>query len=482
MPKLIRAATILCAMLLSASLLRAQSDSLLSPARAQADFDVLRHAAEEAHGGYDRFITRAEIDRRMAAHRAELNHPMSRAAFSGVLAEAIAEIGDGHARLELDSVTTAALAGARVFPLRVQLDSDRLVVQFNDSPVDSTIRPGMEILQINGRPIADIIRVLIPRVSRDGFIETGRRRRLARTFPSLLWLYVDQKDTYAVTARDASGRSITSTLAGIIERDRSTIVNPVNATIAANIARLDGPPDNISLEFVDNTDIARLRIRSFGGEGFLSTLDSAFSEMRAKRTKFLILDLRENGGGVDEYGAALVSHFVDKPFRYFDYIHVTTIAPSFATWPARTFEMMREGTQPHPGGGFRVMPKLHPGVAEQQPSKSQFPGKLIVLIDGGSFSTTADVAAQLRSLGRATFVGQETAGAYEGNTSGLNALIVLPNSRLRLKVMMYGYWNAVKPPAVRGRGTLPDYAVTRSVSDLLRGTDPQLERAIALAR
>jgi C-terminal processing protease CtpA/Prc len=357
-----------------------------------------------------------------------------------------------------------------------------LIVQFNDSPVDSTIRPGMEFLQINGRPVAEIVRVLLPKVSRDGFIETGRRKRIARTFPSLLWLYVDQKDTYTVTARDIAGRTITSTIPGIFERDRSTIVNPVNATMSANVARLDGPAENVVLEFLEYGGVARIRIRSFGGQGFLSTLDSSFAEVRANGTKSLILDLRGNGGGVDEYGAALVSHFVAKPFHYFDYIHLTTIGPSFATWPARTFEAMREGTQPHAGGGFRVTPKLHPGVAEQQPARSPFLGKLVVLIDGGSFSTTADVAAQLRSLGRATFVGEETAGAYEGNTSGLNALIILPNSRLRLKVMMYGYWNAVKPPAARGRGTLPDYVVTRSVSDILRGRDPQLERAIALAR
>jgi hypothetical protein len=103
-----------------------------------------------------------------------------------------------------------------------------------------------------------------------------------------------------------------------------------------------------------------------------------------------------------------------------------------------------------------------------------------VLIDGGTFSTAADVAAQLRSMGRATFIGEETGGGYEGNTSGLNALIVLPNSRQRLRIMMYDYWNAVKPPATRSRGTMPDRAVLRRVSDVLRGSDPVLEEAIRI--
>jgi hypothetical protein len=61
------------AVLLAASVLRAQSDAparsvdagaQLSSSAALADFDVLRRALEEAHGGFDRFSTRAELNRR----------------------------------------------------------------------------------------------------------------------------------------------------------------------------------------------------------------------------------------------------------------------------------------------------------------------------------------------------------------------------------------------------------------------------------
>ena len=104
-----------------------------------------------------------------------------------------------------------------------------------------------------------------------------------------------------------------------------------------------------------------------------------------------------------------------------------------------------------------------------------------MLIDGGSFSTTADVAAVLRGLRRATFVGEETGGAYEGNTSGLDAQVVLPASGLRYRVQMFGYVNAV-PPAERGRGTVPDEVVPTRIADLLRGEDPAMARALVLAK
>ena len=257
--------------------------------------------------------------------------------------------------------------------------------------------------------------------------------------------------------------------------------NPVNTVIAANFARLDGPRGNVALELLDGGP-ARLRVRAFDGEAFPATLDSAFKVLRERGTTSLVLDLRGNGGGVDEYGALLVSYFVNVPFRYFDHIRSRSIAPSFATWTQRTFEAMRTGTIPDPAGGFRITSERHPGVAEQRPAGTPFAGKLVVLVDGGTFSTAADVAAQLRSMGRATFVGEETAGGYEGNTSGLNALIVLPNSRLRLRIMMYDYWNAVKPPVAKGRGIIPEHAVIRRVADILRGSDPAMERALAVLK
>ena len=71
-------------------------------------------------------------------------------------------------------------------------------------------------------------------------------------------------------------------------------------------------------------------------------------------------------------------------------------------------------------------------------------------------------------------------GAAEGNTSGLNATVILPNSGHKLRVQMYSYWNAVS--AERGRGTLPDVTVERKAEYLLQGIDRQKETALERLR
>lgn len=453
----------------------------LTPAQAQADFDVLRGALEEAHGALYRFTPKAELDRRFDTLRTKLDHPMDTRELITVLSEMLAAIGDGHSRLEYDETTTATLAMARLFPFRLLIEDSRLMVLSNDSPDDAIIRPGMEILRINGRSARDVLDQILPKLPADGFIESGRKARLGRGFPRSYWLFVDQAEVFEVTARDAGGKTVTTKLPGVSSADRDKNSNPVNAQIQAMLARLDGAKDNVSLRFVSDPDTAVLRIRGFEEDGFPAALEKAFQTLVEKSTTVLILDLRGNLGGVDAWGALLVSYLTNKPFRYFDHIRITTVEPSFSTWKPGTSENLREGVVADPKGGFLVTPKLHGGVAEQKPSQHPFTGKLFVLLDGGTFSTAADVTAVLRHLKRATFIGEESGGAYEGNTSNLNALITLPHSHLRHKVQMYGYVNAVAG-GKKGRGTVPDHAVAKTTADLLRGIDAPLERAMDLAR
>lgn len=464
---------------LSASVALAQPQTL-SVEAARADFDVLHRALAEAHGGYARFGSRAEVERRFLQHREKLVAPVTTLELFGVISAAVAELRDGHLRPELDAETARIFASARVFPLRLAAQQKRLFVLYNDTPNDTTVVPGMELLSVNGRSIADLRAALLPKMSGDGFIETGKENRFVIAFAPLYWQFIDQTARFVVEVRGQGGRILTDTLEGVLATSRRTNRNPVNTGIAAALARIDTTSGNVALDVVSG--VHRLRVRAFTGPGIPAALDSAFRLLRERGADRLILDLRGNGGGADENGALLVSHLTDRPFRYFDHIDVRTIAPSFATWLPRTFEELKTGTVAQPGGGYRVLPVRHPGVAEQQPGPVPFRGRLAVLINGGSFSTTADVAAQLRSMNRATFVGEETGGGYEGNTSGLNADIILPASQLKLRITMYDYWNAVRAPASRGRGTLPDIVVWPTIADLLGGRDTVLERAIQLLR
>jgi C-terminal processing protease CtpA/Prc len=456
----------------------------LQPAEAQADFDLMRRALEEAHTGLYRFSTKAEMDKAFDAQRAKLSRPVTKLEFFAVVAETLANIRCGHTGAQPDDKLQAAAANAPMFPLRVMIDGRRMMVVSNDTPDDRTIQPGMEIVEINGLKPGDIINRILPMTASDGDIETGKRVRIQRDFGLYYWQLVEQAGEYTMKARDAAGKTVTAKLAGVKDADRAKTQNPVNAEAQANIAKLEWSSENLSLRFLKDPEVAQIRIRGFGGRDYPQWMEDTFKTLREKGTKVLILDLRGNGGGEDMYGAMLVSYLTDKPFRYFDHINIKTITPSFkehTDWRVEIEARLREGTTPNPAGGFQVSAKGHPGVAERPPGKYPFLGKVFVLIDGGTFSTAADFCAVTHHLKRATFIGEETGGGYYGNNSGVQAMLTLPNSKTRVRLPMLEYWNAVPGYDGKRRGTRPDYPVETKTANLLRGVDEQLELALKLA-
>jgi C-terminal processing protease CtpA/Prc len=120
-------------------------------------------------------------------------------------------------------------------------------------------------------------------------------------------------------------------------------------------------------------------------------------------------------------------------------------------------------------------------MSRPSPHRSRTQGKVFVLIDGGSFSGAADLAALIHHLKRGTFIGEEIGGGYYGNSSGKLPTVTLPNSGLKLQLPLYGYWNAVAGDDGERRGTRPDYVVPTNLSTVLQGQDQQLNTALTLA-
>jgi len=457
----------------------------LTLAQAQADFDLMRRAIQEAHAGFDRYAPRAEMARDLDDARRRLRDGMPLPEFSRVVAESMVRIRCGHTHWRLDPDTQRALDAAPILPLQVAVEGSRPVVAWNNSPEDRSIRPGMEIVSINGRSAASLLRSMGRVTPRDGFSAAGERTVIGWRFAENYWWLVERGSEFAVTARTEDGRTIRARLMGR-SRKAPAAENPVNAPAQAARERQRWWTGGRGVRFLENGGVAQLRIDSFRGDDFPKWLDHTFRDLREKHVRALVIDLRGNGGGDDNYGSLLVAHLTDRPFRYFDRIWMPTLVPSFrehTNFPndPKVMRELREKTKRAENGGFLVTSALHAGVGDQAPAKESFGGKVFVLTDGGTFSTAADVCAVLRSMRRATFIGEETGGAYEGNNSGLSTMVTLPNSKFQFNLPMFRYTNAVTPDR-RGRGTMPHHVVPGRLTDGLRGVDRALEKALALSR
>jgi hypothetical protein len=252
------------------------SSKWLTSLEATADFDLLRELLEEAHPGLYRYATKTEMDLTFETQRAKLNHPITKEEFMRVVAETLAVIRCGHTSCDPDEEMQKAWANARLFPLRMIPEGDRLMVLLNDTADDQSIRPGMEVLEINGHKAADILDRIWRRESADGDILTGKSMHIRSRFGQLFYWLFEQTNVFDVKAKDMTGRIVSSRREGVTNAEREKNRNPENAVVLQNIAKLNWSSNNASVRFLKDPDIAEIRLRYFVGGDFPQWIEDTF--------------------------------------------------------------------------------------------------------------------------------------------------------------------------------------------------------------
>lgn len=172
-------------------------------------------------------------------------------------------------------------------------------------------------------------------------------------------------------------------------------------------------------------------------------IDRAMVE--AKRADGVVLDLRQNPGGVLAMLMGVSGHFLDEPV-------------SLGTLRTRESELklVANPRRVAPDGGI-VRP---------------YEGRLAILVDESSYSASEIFAAGMQAVGRARVFGIRTPGG------ALPAMLKrLPNG----DVLEYAIGDFVTAAGehVEGRGVIPDEEVRLTRRAALSGSDPPLEAALA---
>lgn len=209
-------------------------------------------------------------------------------------------------------------------------------------------------------------------------------------------------------------------------------------------------------------------------QGFL---DQIFADMAARGTKGLVVDLRNNEGGLD-CGDAILARLIDAPLEPLRYerlvryrrvpshllAHMDTWDPGFAT--------LGEGASERPGGFFA----LPAGAVERiEPKGPRFGGKLSVIIEPGNSSATWRFASIIKASRLATLVGETTGGNQRGINGGGFYFLRLPQSGLEVDIPLIGAFPVTPQPDA---GVDPDIRVTASARDIAAGHDPVMVAAV----
>ncbi len=458
-----------------------------------ADLDILQNALVAGDPGVYRYIQRSALKSEFLSVRAQLDRPMDAAEFFRVVAPAVAAIKDGHAHFDFPSGFRAQfLANEKVLPLGVRVLQDDRAFIFRDFSSSSHGLAGSELVSVNGHSTRSLLSGISRILAEDADIPTSRRvDSSGRNFVEDLPLVFGVSSPFVVTV-DKNGKRRTLTVAG--ERESSLIGDWI---------RLYGSdvevhsPSAADFRMLPHSSIAEMRVSRWD-DSDATNLRGHFAEwfrrMQSARTRTLIIDIRHNGGGEDTLGTVLYSYLASGRFLYykdalangatFDFLKYVAGHDEKDALPQYVAPMKAalNGERELPGEPTARFELIHrPNLALQRPSSPHFGGRVIILIDGQSFSTSAEFAAVAQSSRRATFVGEETSGSYYGNDSGITPTVVLPNTHFRIDVPLIAYYAAVSGHRYPNRGVMPDCPVSSTIADDLSGDDKAMRTAVALA-
>ncbi|MEM9983609.1 MAG: hypothetical protein AAF804_00810, partial [Bacteroidota bacterium] len=85
-------------------------------------------------------------------------------------------------------------------------------------------------------------------------------------------------------------------------------------------------------------------------------------------------------------------------------------------------------------------------------------------------------ASKFHEMKRGLVVGEESGGGYYGNTSGINKLLILPHTKLRVNLNFIKYHNhREQSESPFGRGVMPDHSVLPNALTIAEGQDAELD-------
>jgi len=244
----------------------------------------------------------------------------------------------------------------------------------------------------------------------------------------------------SINGEDTSKMSLSEAVSKIRGKEGSDVkllVKRNSESKEYNITRARVEIKSVKSE-IKNNNIGYIEVSSFD-ENTAQMLKGATNDLASKNVKGIVLDLRDNPGGLLDSAISVTSEFI------------------------------KEGT---------VLIERRQDGSDQEVFKATVNGKLtdkkiplVVLVNGGSASASEIVAGAIQDTKRGILIGEKTFG--KGSVQQIENLGSAGSIRITI-----AHWYTPDNRSIDKKGLIPDIEVGLSDEDIKQDKDPQLEKAI----
>lgn len=482
----------------------------LSVEKLKKDVDVTQRRLQKMHPNLYHYISKNELDRKFDSVKNSITSPLTAMEFYKKISPVVSSVRQGHMFVypptrKWTKKETTKLAKKGSGPLsqfEFEFFDNRLYVVKNKS-YDKSIKVGTEVVALNSRSPQSLFSDYQNRFASDGFNTTFKTNFFARRF-SQFYTYesgivdsVQYNFKWNDTLKSINiKRQIVDSTALKQQLSKQALTAAEKEKIKAdklylkkNKSLLGYDPTlkiyNRNLAFLEkDSSIAVMKIRAFSKGKYKKFYKQAFQRIQNNQSSTLIIDLRNNGGGRLNEIVELYKYLADSTFVFLDESEVasrTSLVNHYFHGGSIFSKATRILTAPlavpiiyflvhkNKDGKYYLNNNTHP----QKIKKTAFKGKVYVLINGGSFSASSVIAANLKGDQRAVLVGQETGGAHNGTVAGQMPIVELPHSKIKVRI---GLMNMVPrhKSEIFGRGVFPDHEIIPTLEDRINDVDPEM--------
>lgn len=480
------------------------SEKKHEPEKLIKDVDFTYQLLKDGHPGVYWYANKAQLDYKFDSLKRTITSPLTTKEFYKKLSPVVAFVKCGHTKMILvtkklnkkqqDSIKK--LGTKPLNQLSYKVANNKLYVASFNSSVKN-MKKGNEILAINDVPAVEIMETLKTNIASDGYNQTFKNAVLNRSFTNWYSSFYDNKDSVDFKIKNEKDSIINLKLSiykkptaadstKLKKKTKEELANEKKIAKAKQKLNYRGYDELknpiLDLKFLEkDSSLAYLKVKSFSFPyaNFEKFYKESFIALKKGKTKNLILDLRDNGGGSLKACRDLFSYLVDKDFVYLQQTEVDRRFNPYkyedgvlGGYKAFSFQLFSAVfLKKNKNGKYNIK---YRGTKPLHANANHYDGKVYVLINGYSFSAAALLAANLQGVKRATFVGQETGGGYNACVAGRIPMIDLPNSKLKLRMGLYQISPNTHTEKI-GRGVFPDIEITNTIEDIVAGKDNELD-------
>ena len=415
----------------------AQQEIKFSSEAIEQDFEYLRNALEDAHYNLYAYTPKEVFNRHYKKTENSIKDSMTSLQAFRLFQPYVALAKMSHCELGYPFniyFGNYAAHGGIVFPLNICFFQKKILIKNNYSN-EANIPVGDELISLNRRPMTEVMNDFYNFYSGESDYCINSNVDWI-TFSRMYWFVFGQCDTFNLKIKKKNGSKVELNVPAIpvYEFEDKIRNEPImnykrEYKFFKEIAYVQpGPFMNVKYDGDNNPNM-------LDNTMYLHFLDSCFTEIHKRKSKYLIVDIRNNPGGVNSFSMPLISYFAAKSFSSnIKVIYKTSEVTKEGVkdlkdslLSAEDIKLKNELLSHKNGSYFEV--KSNEVYLPKNDSVS-FRGKVFVLINRFTYSQAIVAASLIQDYEFGTIIGEPT--PYAATMYASTQSFELPNTKIRV--------------------------------------------------